>query len=230
MRVITLKRSLLLVSLAAVAAGTSGCNWLNVIGAAHLCARGDREACHFSGEVPSVASQASAGASSAGAGEGFRLRFRGKLVEQPTIYPEAGGASAGQTLARGRFNGTLLKDSRLSERFERGRWVASTDFYYDPDKRALRGHAFVKVRFADRRAGSVCLHVTVSQARRKDGTLREKGVVIPLGGTGLGARLTGESRFVSREGKKRARTRGKTGFHLRQARQAPSGCVGLRVR
>jgi hypothetical protein len=163
-------------------------------------------------------------------GKGFRLAFRGKVVGQPTIYPELGGAAAGQTLARGRFNGTLLKDSRLSERFEQGLWAASTDFYYDNEARALEGHAFVKVRFADRRAGSVCLYVNVSQARRKDGGLREKGVVVPLGGTGLGARLTGKSTFVSREGKKRARTRGKTAFHLRKKRQSPSSCAGLKVR
>ena len=131
---------------------------------------------------------------------------------------------------RGRFNGTLLKDSRLSERFEHGHWAASTNFYLNPETRALEGQAFVKVRFADRRAGSVCLYVNVSKARRKNGGLRETGGVVPLGGTGLGARLTGKSTFVSREGKKRSRTRGKTGFRLQQKRQTPTSCAGLKVR
>src|SRR5262245_42825368 len=143
-----LKRSLLLVPVAAAAAaGMSGCDWLAVIDAAQRCAHGEESACTEGVSTPELASVSLASGSKA-AGKGFRLSFRGRLVARPTVYAESGGASAGQTLARGRFSGTLLRDSPLSERFERGRWVASTDFYYDPDTRALNGHAFVLVRFA----------------------------------------------------------------------------------
>jgi hypothetical protein len=230
MRAITIKRCVLLASLAAVAVGASGCTWFEMLTAMHQCSLGNESACNFQPEVASVSAHSKASADAAVLGKGFRLGFRGKLVGEPTVYPEQGGAAAGQSMARGRFNGSLLKDSRLSDRFEHGRWVASTNAYYDPDTRALSGQAFVKVRFADRRAGSVCLYVNVSQARRKNGGLREKGLVVPLGGTGLGARLTGKSTFVSREGRKRARTRGRTSFHLRQKRQKPTSCAGLRVR
>ncbi|HEY1277509.1 MAG TPA: hypothetical protein VGF25_21560 [Thermoleophilaceae bacterium] len=221
-------RLALLVSIGAVAVGASGCDWLAVIDAAQRCAHGDEAACTDGVRVePSAARSTHASGAAAAAGKGFRLRLGGKIVGKPTIYAESGGASAGQTLARGRFNGSLLKDTRLSSRFERGRWAASTDFYYDADTRAMSGHAFVRVRFAQRRAGSVCLYVNVTRARMKNGGLRETGLVIPMGGSRLGSRLTGRTQFVAREGARRTRTRGKTGLRLGRTSRKPTTCGTL---
>jgi hypothetical protein len=201
----TVKRLALAGALCALAAGTGGCGFLETLSLMKHCARGVEAPCRGpiheipaarvgaaheeASERPSATRRSAATSQARGArnAKPFRVQFKGVTVGDPDAY-RSGEDVLVQGRMRGRFNGALA-GSRLGSRFSAGRWTAQSELTYDPATKTATGRGTVLLRFRDRRAGSACLYVTVTRARRKHGALSETGTVTPISGSGLGARL-----------------------------------------
>ena len=238
-----MKRLALVGALAALAAGSGGCGFLETLSLMKHCARGVEAPCRGpieeipaaqagaahteASERPSAARRAAATSQARGAGTAkpFRVQFKGVTVGDPDAY-RSGGDVLVQGRVRGRFSGTLA-GSRLGRRFSAGRWTAQSELTYDPATKTATGRGTVLLRFRDRRAGSACLYVTVTRARQKNGALSEAGTVTPVSGSGLGARLAGTARFTSRTGDQRGRLRGRSRITVTDQRSESRYCPGL---
>jgi hypothetical protein len=238
-----MRRLVLAGALCVLAVSTSGCGFLALLNALHQCSRGVESACDGpigvgvraqpgvgraeAADSPSAARHAAMASRARGArsAKPFRVQFRGVTVGEPDAYL-SGEDVLGQGRARGRFSGALA-GSRLGSRFSAGRWTAQSELTYDPATNTATGRGTVLLRFRDRRAGSACLYVTVTRARRKNGALTETGTVTPISGSGLGARLAGTARFTSRAGDQRGRLRGRSLITVTDQRSESRYCPGL---
>jgi hypothetical protein len=142
------------------------------------------------------------------------------------IFKRPGGAGATNVVARGRFSGSFVGDSRPGRRFSSGRWISRGELNYEIRSGKVTGDAYMLLRFKRRGAGSLCLSVGVKAPATKRGKVRARGSFIALGGTGEGAKIVGSGSFSQLSGR-RGRLRGRGRLQTGTTRPLPALCAAL---